>query len=463
MHGAKLLTNDAMRAFISDGRVTITPDLPVVYHEHIFHSARSIYATAGNPGNAIYESIPDLPRLFASPAIRGALESILGPDYFMHPHRHGHLNTPGTAAQPNHQDSYEEDENVRHHRTRWAMLFYYPQNVSQEMGPTAVTPGSHRYYREETIRQMREIAVTGNAGTVTIVHYDLWHRALENRSDRNRFMLKFLFGRMKEPESPSWKVIEDGLDRRDDRDRREESLADRTLWRWHCGGDHHSDFTDAPETSAEVGDAVEQLRAPSESVQMIGAYLLGALGERAVPETVDFLKWEAMEKSEINLRADHTNPSQLVAGCALAAIGSPAVPALCSLLADSRWPVRAAAADILGDIAAGGDSSRYLTEALGDENEWVRRNAAEALGSIGDVSATPSLCKSLSDHSLRVRHNAALALAKIGPGAEDSVTPLRKALGDSSPYVRSNAALALDRIDVSESSSGDATEPALPV
>ena len=37
-----------------------------------------------------------------------------------------------------HQDSYENDQNVRHHRTRWAMAFYYPQDVPRELGPTAV-------------------------------------------------------------------------------------------------------------------------------------------------------------------------------------------------------------------------------------------------------------------------------------------------------------------------------------
>ena len=34
-----------------------------------------------------------------------------------------------------HQDSYENDQNVRHHRTRWTMAFYYPQDVSLDMGP----------------------------------------------------------------------------------------------------------------------------------------------------------------------------------------------------------------------------------------------------------------------------------------------------------------------------------------
>ncbi len=37
-----------------------------------------------------------------------------------------------------------------------------------------------------------------------ITHYDLWHAWMPNRSDQNRRMLKFLFGRTAEPTAPSW-------------------------------------------------------------------------------------------------------------------------------------------------------------------------------------------------------------------------------------------------------------------
>ena len=40
--------------------------------------------------------------------------------------------------------------------------------------------------------------------TVTITNYDLWHRAMPNSSSKKRYMMKFLFARMSEPEVPSW-------------------------------------------------------------------------------------------------------------------------------------------------------------------------------------------------------------------------------------------------------------------
>lgn len=46
--------------------------------------------------------------------------------------------------------------------------------------------------------------MTGEDGTVSLVHYDVWHRALRNHSGRNRYMLKFLFGRTAEPTAPTW-------------------------------------------------------------------------------------------------------------------------------------------------------------------------------------------------------------------------------------------------------------------
>src|SRR5690606_31060177 len=45
---------------------------------------------------------------------------------------------------------------------------------------------------------------TGKAGTMVLVHFDLWHKASLNRSDLDRFMLKFQFVRTEVPAEPSW-------------------------------------------------------------------------------------------------------------------------------------------------------------------------------------------------------------------------------------------------------------------
>ena len=52
---------------------------------------------------------------------------------------------PGASGQHWHKDDYVGDRNVRHHRFRWVMAFYYPQDVSADMGPTAIVPGRQFY------------------------------------------------------------------------------------------------------------------------------------------------------------------------------------------------------------------------------------------------------------------------------------------------------------------------------
>ena len=85
-----------------------------------------------------------------------------------------------------------------------------------------------------------------------------------------------------------------------------------------------------------------------------------------------------------------------------------------------------------------------LVNALQDENSYVRRNAASALGNIGNQAAVEPLIKALQDEESYVRSNAAEALGKTGDKA--AVQPLIKALQDKNPYVRSNAAWALGKI-----------------
>jgi len=75
------------------------------------------------------------PRLMWLNAIVTA--NLLGPTYVLHPHRYCHRNEPGSTAQRLHKDTrdFSGDHHLRHHRPRWLIAFYYPQDVSSEMGP----------------------------------------------------------------------------------------------------------------------------------------------------------------------------------------------------------------------------------------------------------------------------------------------------------------------------------------
>jgi HEAT repeat protein len=125
----------------------------------------------------------------------------------------------------------------------------------------------------------------------------------------------------------------------------------------------------------------------------------------------------------------------------LVKIGLPAVEPLIKALGDD-WGVRQSAAEALAKI--GSPAVESLIKALGDEDEDVRKSAAEALGKIIDKAEDVDiLIKLLEVDNSDMRRKAAEALAKIGPPA---VEPLLKALGDENRYVRELAAETLGKI-----------------
>ena len=78
----------------------------------------------------------------------------------------------------------------------------------------------------------------------------------------------------------------------------------------------------------------------------------------------------------------------------------------------------------------------------------VRRNAIEALGTIGSFasSTVDLLGQKLADPDYRVRRNAAISLAKSGSQASPVISMLTTALNDEDRYNRFYAALALQHI-----------------
>ena len=83
-----------------------------------------------------------------------------------------------------------------------------------------------------------------------------------------------------------------------------------------------------------------------------------------------------------------------------------------------------------------------------DNHWWVRRNAIEALGAIGDFSPElrSDLTRALGDEDYRVRRNAALTLAKFGESGEIAVEALGTMLEDENRYNRFYAAYLLKQI-----------------
>ncbi len=122
------------------------------------------------------------------------------------------------------------------------------------------------------------------------------------------------------------------------------------------------------------------------------------------------------------------------------------IQALLNAVGDEDEYVREAAADALGEMGPEAkDAVPALIQTLGDGDEHVRRAAADALGEMGPEAkeAVPALLQALEDAEWSVREAAAVALGKIGPEAKEAVAALIQALADEDLSVRWRAANAL--------------------
>jgi len=477
-----LLTDDQMQHFIAHGFLRLQTQLPESFHQRMFEQFDYFIGgeVSRDPGNNLLPAVPDLEQVFADPVVRGAITSVIGPDYAMHPHRVLHNNAPGSAAQAMHKDSYWGfTRRVRNHRLRWVMIMYVPQATAAERGPTGVIPGSQYLMQKPDEAIMPEVAGALAAGGFLLIHYDIWHRKMKNFTMDKRFMAKFEFIRMHAPTAPTW-------DHRDvswrlvDLPGADLSAIWKRQWHWLLGRDISGSPTPAHGATAHLADpdvrirlqAVNQiagagadairtalpalaslLRASNEQVAVDAAYAMAGCGQSAIPALrAAFANGdgEDTEGDNVGHGASVRDLSTIVrcAAHGLVEVGVPAVPALLDLLSTSAPRGRKHAAFALGEVASNElVVADALCSAANDAEPGVRINAVEALGL---KTATPSIVAALSeaihDSDAHVRFSAALSLAQIGPGAEAAVPALSEALHDDNRYVPGYAVEALERI-----------------
>ena len=446
-----LLSDAQIQQFIRDGYVQVKADFAQPVHQLIYDALEEVFEREGNVGNNILPRLPQIKQVFDHPAVAGALTSLLGPGYIMNPHRHCHLNPPGGKGQTWHKDCYVFDHNTRHPCHHWILALYYPQDTTEDMGPTGILPGVHNWehisHPDAAQATEEALALCGDAGTVTLLHFDAWHRATANTSTNKRYMLKFQFARMQWPPSPSWQHEEAQWQLE------QASPTQVYAWNWQRGG--HAEAKDA---GGDLQAQLHRLENGSESERLDAAYALGACGQDALPTLLESLRREALavegrieDKTPDN--AHGTNPTALRAAQAIEAIGPSCTKALVEALDDAHWLVRAALCDVLGLWGpAAADAVPHLIALLSDAHWWVRRNAAEALGRMGQAAsdALPTIVGTLSDEDRRVRRVSALALAQLaqqGISTPDAVPALLAVLADGDRYNRFYAHLALSRMD----------------
>ena len=206
-----LLNDDQVADFVINGYHIVEPAFPPDFHSQVYDA---LEALPTNPGDEINRAVPALDEVYSHPRVAGALASLLGHDYRMAAHRHCHRNHPGTRSQQWHQDSLMIPTLADGHgrvpdHVKSVLAMYYPQDVEPNMGPTALIPGSH-LFKAATDRNAShgnfrdQIVATLKAGSVLILHYDIWHAGTANTSNTVRYMVKYLFERESESTEPGW-------------------------------------------------------------------------------------------------------------------------------------------------------------------------------------------------------------------------------------------------------------------
>ena len=195
---------------------------------------------------------------------------------------------------------------------------------------------------------------------------------------------------------------------------------------------------------AAVAGLAEALKNQSEKARTEAGRLLGEIGPRAegaIPILSSALRGE-------------DEGATFEAAQALSRIGSSAIPVLIEALKDHHDYVRRNAAGALGKPNAT-VAIPALVKSLNDSDASVREAVAQALGNIGQP-AIPALSDALSDQEKTVRGGALSALAMIRP-LEPAVVPLLiEALKDPDKSVRIGALTLIARLGTEAKSTMDA-------
>ncbi|WP_282936513.1 HEAT repeat domain-containing protein [Paenibacillus sp. RC67] len=434
-----LLNDEQMRTFITEGFLILKTDFSEEFHQRLTEQLNQVYEQEGNPGNNLLPRLRDLQKVFDHPIVTGALTSVLGSNYLMHTHRHGHFNASPKAGGW-HKDSYWGYKKMRNHHPWWAMVMYFPQDTPVELGPTGVLPGTQNYESRTFVPDdvEGEAVASGQAGTFALIHYDIWHRSTPNILGKPRYMLKFEFMRTEAPTAPSWDCIDPEWKQPASFStnivEHEEMWKD--TWNWLSG--QVGSLADTVQAdSAQVQELAAQLEDAFEPNAINAAYGLAAMGAQGIEALLQGLHNE-------NAKVSRTS------AYGLSAAGAGAVAGLEAALTDERVETVVHAVFALGELRhLASFSIPKLLELLdASTNVVIRQAVAEALAMIGTPTeqVVDGLISCLQDEDVQVRFTAGLSLCRMGAAADKAVPALEHVLEDDNRYVRGHAAEALHYI-----------------
>jgi HEAT repeat protein len=438
------LGDEQMRKFICDGVLVLDSGVDSAVNTTIFEKIQWNSAHEFNMGNNVLPRIPELQKVLDSPIVHGALQSVLGDEYLLHPHRFMHASEPldeetrqlalngdehgpamGTGSSGTsfwHQDAQSPLSRSRYHVPRLAMILYFPQDTPVERGPTRVIPGTQLQARLfESDYPNAFVADNIKAGTCLLIAFDIAHAGLSNRTDASRYMFKFVFMRTRTPTVPSWQggdgAWQTPVTRLSTAYNYDDAWA--YIWNWLRGQPTLPSRATAG-SSDVVAELVSHLNQDDQNARLCAIYQLASLG--AVDAVVQSLLTAAGKSREQALGYK----KKATGGYKLA--GDPN---------ERRWNE---GAYVLEDEAyalgaMGAIAMDALVDLLAHDDPWIRINAAFALGEIGPsaAAAMPSLASQLSHPVCQVARAALDAMACIGRNTAVALPAITKLLTIDNP------------------------------
>ncbi|MCP5182155.1 MAG: phytanoyl-CoA dioxygenase family protein [Pseudomonadales bacterium] len=153
------------------------------------------------PGTPLADAYPEgsaVAELLALPAVRGAINSLVGEGCVVD-HHFLHITFPGrlhaSAGLPHNAQVNHQDSTIDPRQAFDVQIMYFPHDVTLEMGGTRFIPGTHlRVVSEAAIARYQNVRgqqhMVCKAGTLLFLHHGIWHGGGRNDSERLRYMFK---------------------------------------------------------------------------------------------------------------------------------------------------------------------------------------------------------------------------------------------------------------------------------
>ncbi|MEZ4621863.1 MAG: phytanoyl-CoA dioxygenase family protein [Caldilineaceae bacterium] len=444
--------------FACRGLVVLAPEslgIPASVHEQVYTQEKAVHDTGVRVTPA---NVPAVLDLLSAPGLVAACNQLVGKNWAIVPFTHNASFTSGARDQHWHKDDNGpyNSRKQRHHQAVQIEMLYYPQPVSEQMGPTATVPYSQywtfnheenhdnfagadhldfayvlagmerepvsgpdsKYALDEIVNgntahdiRMREaVTKTGwplvysfaaaplRAGSVVLYSHNTFHRGNHRRDDwrtwqdNPRFMWRFWIYRTTDVEEP------------------DHDSTTKISWQ-NLGVD--------PMTNLDLSGVSDDIT----SVWRYHYHWLKSTQTPPPPPEAAALSATARESmgeelyAQLHAKGDEAEPARIGAAYKLAALGDNALTTqiLGKALYTDRENVRRAAT--YGLIAVGEDATATFLEAANSPIKWVRKAGVYGLGDASPLTETvlqTVVTRLHEDSSVYIRSVAAGTLGCLG-------------------------------------------------